>query len=46
MKKIKLSKSAGKLIFFICCIILAFAFWFVVKYSHLAALPLALAEFC
>ena len=46
MNKRKMSKRAGKVVFFICCIILAIAFWFVVKYGQIDALAHGLTRFC
>lgn len=40
MKKKILGKKAGKIFFAICCIILAFIFWFVVKYNDLGGMPI------
>lgn len=39
MKKKGLSPAAGKILLAIGCLLLAFVFWFVIKYGEVAALP-------
>ena len=46
MKKKSFGKKLGKILFAICCIILAFAFWFIVKYNHLGGVALDLFKNC
>lgn len=45
MKKKGLGKGAGKVILFVVSLILAFVFWFVVKYSQLGDFSLTLFNF-
>lgn len=40
MKKKGSAKNAQKIIFLICCVVLALIFWFVVKYNELSGLPI------
>ena len=42
MKKKSSAIKAHKVIFLLCCILLALIFWFVVKYNELSGLPLPL----
>ena len=39
MKNKIFGTKAGKIIFAVCCVILAFIFWFVIKYNQLSELP-------
>lgn len=40
MKKKGSAIKARKIIFLLCCIILALIFWFVVKYNEISGLPI------
>ena len=46
MKKNKLSKGAGKIILAIGCIIIAFVFWFIMKFNNLGGVPFDLLKYC
>ena len=46
MKKFSLEKVAGKILFGVCCVILAFVFWFIVKLCNLCGLPLEFFKYC
>lgn len=46
MKKINFGKSAGKILFAVCCVIFAFVFWFIIKFNNLAGVPLELLKYC